>query len=155
MTLHARFQRRPALDRLYVAIAALVILTASATAQTPQRSAEEIQKEVASLAWQTYPAVGLIGSQAQISLANNLRFLDAVNTNKFVQLLGNLPSPNSYVIAPRQPDWFALFNFASMGYVRDDDKIDPDELLKILKEQNIKSLEERKRLGLPLLYLTG
>jgi uncharacterized membrane-anchored protein len=153
--LHAPLPNGPNFFRSWVAIAALFIFAASATAQTQQRSPEEIRKEVNSLAWQSYPAVGLIGGRAEISLGTDLRFLDATNTNKFIQLAGNPPRPNSYLIAPRQTSWFAVFDFDSTGYIKDDDKIDPDELLKILKEQNVKGLEERKRLGLPLLHLTG
>jgi uncharacterized membrane-anchored protein len=39
--------------------------------------------------------------------------------------------------------------------VKDDDTIDPDDLLKTLKEGNLRGIEERKRLGLPILHLVG
>jgi uncharacterized membrane-anchored protein len=108
-----------------------------------------------SLAWQTHPSVGVIGSEAQIRLTNDFRFLDAPNTNSFVQLNGNPAITNAYTVAPKSLDWFAIFEFDPIGYVKDDEKIDPDDLLKTLQEQNVRGTEERKRLGLPVLHLTG
>jgi uncharacterized membrane-anchored protein len=105
--------------------------------------------------WQNYPNVGIIGNVAQIRLANGVRFLDAKNTSRFLELNGNLPTNNSYTVAPSAYSWFAIFTFDGVGYVKDDDKLDPDELLKTLKEQNEATIQEKKRRGLELLHLTG
>ena len=50
---------------------------------------------------------------------------------------------------------FTIFTFDPSGYVKDDEKIDPDALLAILKEQNKTGIEERKKLGLEPLVLEG
>jgi uncharacterized membrane-anchored protein len=147
-------QRRRA-GYLLIALATLILFASNLVVHAQQRSQEEVWKEINSLAWQNYPAVGVIGNDAQIRLSNEIRFLDAPNTNRFVQLNGNPPVNNAYTIAPRSLDWFAIFEFDPIGYVRDDEKIDPDELLKTLQEQNVRGIEERKRLGLPILHLTG
>jgi uncharacterized membrane-anchored protein len=138
-----------------IALAAVIILWSSAFASAQQRSQEELWREINSLAWQTYPAVGVIGTEAQIRLTNELRFLDVPNTSRFVQLNGNPPIADAYTVAPKLLDWFAIFEFDPIGYVKDDEQIDPDELLKTLKKQNVRSIEERKRLGLRVLHLTG
>ena len=118
------------------------------------RIRQQNSQELDSLAWQSAPKIGAIGSQAQIRLDNNTRFLDSVNTNKFLQLEGNPPVENAYSIAPRSLKWFAIFEFDPTGHVRDDEKIDPDDLLNTLKDQNGRGIQERKRLGLPILHLT-
>jgi uncharacterized membrane-anchored protein len=140
---------------LLITLAAVILFASSVVAHAQQRSEEELWKEINSLAWQNYPAVGVIGNEAQIRLTNDIRFLDAPNTNRFVQLNGNPSINNAYTIATRLLDWFAIFEFDPIGYVRDDEKIDPDELLKTLQEQNVRGIEERKRLGLTVLHLTG
>lgn len=84
-----------------------------------------------------------------------MRFLDAKNTSRFLELNGNLPTSNAYAIAPPDYSWFAVFDFDAVGYVKDDEKIDPNELLKTLKDQNHITIEERKKRGLKILNLTG
>jgi uncharacterized membrane-anchored protein len=117
---------------------------------------DQLRKQLDALPWQVAPAVGSIGTLARISLTKDLRFLDASNSSKFIELMGNPARANSYVLAPRSSiDWFAVFSFDSTGYIRDDEKLNPDDLLRTLKEQNAKGIEERKRLNLPILRLTG
>jgi uncharacterized membrane-anchored protein len=71
--------------------------------------------------------------------------------------MGNPPRDGHYAIVPTTDDetWIGVFSFAPLGYVRDDEKIDPDELLQTLREQEASAAEERRRLGLPALHLLG
>ena len=138
-----------------VALAAAILGTTGFAVNAQQDSQEQLRREINSLAWQNYPAVGVIGDKAQIRLTNDLRFLDASNTNRFLQLNGNPRVSNADTVAPKLLDWFAIFEFDSSGYVKDDETIEPDELLKTLQEQNVRGIEERKRLALPVLHLTG
>ena len=59
------------------------------------------------------------------------------------------------MIAPITLDWFAVFSFDPVGYVKDDEKIDADELLETLKKGDGPGNEERKRLGMPPIYTDG
>jgi uncharacterized membrane-anchored protein len=136
-------------------VLAVAVLATSLVAYAQQQSPQDALKEVNSLAWQSYPNMGILGDVAQIRLTNGVRFLDVKNTSRFVELNGNLPTSSAYTIAPPTYSWFAIFEFDAVGYVKDDDKIDPDELLKTLQEQNEKTIEERKRRGLKILNLTG
>ena len=111
--------------------------------------------QINALPWQAAPAVGDVASIAKIRLNGSLRFLDAPNTSRFLQLNGNPPSDRQYTLAPRNYSWFAIFGFDPSGYVKDDEKIDPDDLLASLKENNKSSIEERRRLNLPILQLEG
>lgn len=113
------------------------------------------QDELRKLAWQTGPTEGRIGAQATIKVPQGYVFLDEKNTSRFLQLAGNPPRDGHYLFAPEDLDWFAVFSFDSTGYVKDDEKIDPGELLKSLKDSDAPANEERKRLGLSPLYTVG
>jgi uncharacterized membrane-anchored protein len=82
-------------------------------------------------------------------------FLDAKNTRRFLELTGNPPRDGNYLFAPSSLNWFAVFAFDPSGYVKDDEKIDADHLLKSLKSGDGPSNEERKRLGMEALYTEG
>lgn len=124
------------------------------TPATAQESAAV--REMRSLPWQTHPAVGKIDSVAQIKLSGGLRFLDSASTSRFLELQGNPPRSGHYALLPKTDhEWFSIFDFERSGYVRDDEALDPDELLKSLKQGNVAGVAERKKLNLPILILEG
>src|SRR5262245_41059445 len=114
-----------------------------------------VQEELAKLQWQRGPAQGLVAGKAMIQVPQGYVFLDDKNTSRFLELAGNPPRPGHYMFAPETLQWFAVFSFDSIGYVKDDEKIDPDKLLKSLKESDAPSNQERSRLGMPPLYTVG
>jgi len=116
---------------------------------------EPAQQQKAEFAWVAAPNEGKIAEYGHIRLDGDLNFLNAQETKKFLEATGNLPSSSSYTLAERALGWFAIFDFVADGYVKDDEKIDPDELLSVLKKNNEEGLERRKQQGLGLLYLDG
>ena len=52
-------------------------------------------------------------------------------------------------------NWWATFDFNGMGYVKDDEKIDADELLKSIKATDEPANEERRRRGMAELHTEG
>ena len=130
----------------------LVLLTFAAQAQRePGQIIEELQK----LAWQRAPGEGAIGAKAKIRIPEGYSFLDERNTRRFLELMGNPPRDNHYLIAPANLDWFAVFSFDPVGYVKDDEKIDATALLDSLKKGDEPGNEERKRLGMAPIYTDG
>lgn len=113
------------------------------------------QAELRNLAWQIGPTEGHIADKATVKVPEGYVFLDAKNTRRFLELAGNPPKDGHYLIAPRSLKWFAVFSFSSSGYVKDDEKINPDELMKSLKDSDAPSNEERKRLGMEALFTEG
>lgn len=113
--------------------------------------------EIQSLKWNFAPQIGSIGNEAVITITPNAGFLGAADTNRFLELNGNLPckQQNCYALAAKNLEWFAIFSFDPSGYIKDDEAIDVDDLLKILKENNAVSLKQKRQRGLPLLYLDG
>jgi uncharacterized membrane-anchored protein len=84
-----------------------------------------------------------------------VRYLDAKGTNNLLEMTGNLPETDSYTIAPKNGRWFAIYNFLDIGYVKDDEKIDADALLKDLQEGQKAENKTRTEKGLVPLTVAG
>ena len=136
------------------ALLGFVLLFLAFAAQA-QREPGQIIQELQKLAWQRGPAEGAIASKAKIQIPNGFVFLDERDTRRFLELMGNPPRDGHYMIAPANLDWFAVFSFDPVGYVKDDEKIDADALLKSLQEGDGPGNEERKRLGMAPIYTDG
>ena len=119
------------------------------------QDAEEKESPISSLPWHSGPGNERIGSQAMLKTDAKLSFLDEASSRKFLELTGNIPEDGLYVLASSDNNWWATFTFNPMGYVKDDDKIDADELLASIKSGDEDSNEERKRLGIAALYTDG
>ena len=136
------------------ALLALFLLLCAFSALA-QREPGQVIQELQKLAWQRGPGEGAIAGKAKIQIPNGFAFLDERNTRRFLELMGNPPRDNHYMIAPANLDWFAVFSFDPVGYVKDDEKIDADALLKSLKEGDEPGNAERKRLGMAPIYTDG
>ena len=138
------------------AVAMLSVVTVtSSTAAPQQKSDEELRRKMASLAWQRGPTEGRIGGLATIKVPEGQLFLDSANTRRFLELNDNPPRDNRYALVANDLSWFAVFFFEETGYVKDDEKLDPDKLLKALQNADGASNVERKRLGMGTLYTDG
>lgn len=120
-----------------------------------EESQEEPQNEFQKLDWHVGPQTENIASKATLKTDENLAFLDEANSSKFLELTGNIPGSGNFILVSKKSEWWAVFSFDPIGYVKDDEKIDADALLKDLKGGDEPSNEERKRLGLPPLYTEG
>ncbi len=112
-------------------------------------------EELNKLAWQNGPTDGPIAGKASIKVPEGYVFLDEKNTRRFIELNGNPPSDGNYMIAPKALNWFCIFSFNASGYVKDDETIDQDELLKSLMASDAPSNERRQRLGMRPIYTDG
>lgn len=132
----------------------LLVAALSLTFTVAQAQPHQIP-ELKNLNWQIAPSVGKIGDKGEFKIYEPLLFLDAVDTNKFLQFNGNLPQTSSYTIATKKGYWFGVLHFINEGYVKDDEKIDADALLESLKEGNRQGNEEKRKQGLETLILDG
>ncbi|MEO8630312.1 MAG: DUF2167 domain-containing protein [Betaproteobacteria bacterium] len=140
-----------ALKVAFLSIALVLVFPTLVWAEGDPAMAAELKK----LAWQAGPSEARIGDKATIQVSAGYLFLDDKNTRRFLELSGNPPRDGHYLLAPNKLGWFAVFSFDPSGYVKDDEKIDPDELLKTLKESDGPSNEERQRLGMPKIFTDG
>jgi uncharacterized membrane-anchored protein len=131
----------------------IALLLAPLLALAQQR--DPTMDEIAKLNWVNGPATGTIGTKATIQVPKGYVFLGERDTRRFIELNGNPPSDNHYLIAPKDLNWFAVFHFNETGYVKDDEKIDPVQLLQQLKASDGPSNEQRKNLGMRPLYTDG
>ena len=99
------------------------------------------------------PLDGSLGGIATLKIAEGQAFLDGPNTRRFLELTRNPPRDNRYALVA--DEWFAIFFFEDSGYVRDDEKLDADALLKSLQESDERGNRERKRLGMPAIHTAG
>jgi uncharacterized membrane-anchored protein len=134
---------------LFALILAIPVL---AQAQTDNQT---LMKELEKLEWQRGPTEGAIAGKAAIKVPQNYVFLDEKNTRRFLEINGNPPADGHFMFGPSNFSWFAIFSFNASGYIKDDEKIDPDILLQQLQETDAPSNDERRRLGMQALYTEG
>jgi uncharacterized membrane-anchored protein len=139
---------------LTAALAALLLLlTPLGAPAQPSMTPEQRREEFAKLPWQAGPANGAVGSRAQLQVPDKARLLPESHGGRFLELTGNLPQPGQTILVTE--GWWAVFSFHDIGYIKDDEKLDADALLKTLKDSDGPSNEERKRRGIPQLTTEG
>lgn len=143
--------------------ALLLALTSPLRSQEAELSPEDAAAKKAyedfmtSLSWKTEGS-GTLGSRADLAIPAGYRFLGAGDASKLMQFYGNLSDGSELgFIAPDHMEWFAVFEFEDIGYVKDDekDKLDADEILDQLKEGQKAANEELSRLGHSTLTVLG
>lgn len=117
--------------------------------------ADNHYKNYADLNWQNGPKTQSILNKSTIELTEDLLFLDVKETDKYLELSNNQPLGLEELLAPTDLQWQAYFSFDDVGYVKDDDSIDADDLLKNAKETDIISNKYRKEQGWSALNTVG
>lgn len=125
-----------------------------ADTQTTSSSAQQ-ENPMSKLDWHIGPEKENIAQVASIKTLKDEGFLDTTNSDKFLELTDNLATGSTNILVAADNSWWATFDFDPSGYVKDDEKIDADALLKQLKESDAPANEERQRLGLTKLYTVG
>jgi uncharacterized membrane-anchored protein len=106
------------------------------------------------------PYTGELGPQAQVAVPEGCFFADGDSTRKFLELSQNIPGGDELGMILRlggenAPSWSAYFSFSADGYIKDDEEIDADQLMEVMKEGNKAGNEERRRRGWPEIELVG
>jgi len=124
-------------------------------AQSPQ---DETAKFLASLKWTVGPGKAAIGSLAELQVPEGARFTDAAGTRKMLEVMHNPTSGSELGLLTNDSlDWFVIFEFEEIGYVKDADKekLDSNAMLESLREGNEAGNEERKKRGWAPITLVG
>lgn len=127
-------------------------VASDAPAQAEQQAEEN---PMAKLDWHIGPGKEMVAGKGTLKTIDGQGFLDEANSRKFLELSGNLPQNGCYILFSNTEKWWAVFQFEDVGFVKDDEKIDADELLAQLKSSDEASNEERKKLGIPAIYTDG
>ena len=133
--------------------AAAILIGVCTTGHALAANDEDPSAKIRALAWQRGPTQSALGRQATLAVPAEKAILSESDSSKFLELTGNLPSPGINILAGES--WWATFEFDPVGYVKDDEKIDADALLKQMKEEDGPSNEERSKHGLSSLTTDG
>jgi len=120
-------------------------LAAQQRADSPAQQA--FLKSLSALEWVKGPTTVQVQGNSELAVPEGFVFLDAKNTDKFLELNRNLAGGREVMIAPADLRWTAYLSFADDGYVKDDEKIDAAELLKAMQKGTEDSNQERRRRG--------
>lgn len=108
------------------------------------------------LDWHSGPGTEQVVGKATLKTPDaQILFLDEKNSTEFLRLTGNLPEPGNNIVLSGDQGWWAGFSFNPIGYVKDDEKIDADAILKTIKDTDGPANKERQRLGLRSLHTEG
>lgn len=132
-----------------------------AVGELPQEGADAEESEdesfLASIDWMM-SGKGALGSRAEIEIPAGYRFTGGPGTIRMMEAYGNLTSGEELgFLAPENLDWFAVFEFSDVGYVKDDDKdsLDAEAILEQMKEGQKAANEEMERRGMSTLEVIG
>jgi len=143
---------RAAISWLCLPILALA-LTCNAGASTPEER-QKGQQVLNSLGW-IQSGTPTIAGVAQFAVPEGYRFLNPADTTKLMELMHNPSNGREYFFSPDGMQWFAVLEYEASGYVKDDEKIDPDPLLEAIRKGTEASNEERKARGWSTLTIVG
>jgi|LakMenEpi03Aug12_release.lakeMendotaPanAssembly.Ray.scaffolds.fasta_scaffold00776_5 uncharacterized membrane-anchored protein len=106
------------------------------------------------------PYTGELGPQAQVAVPEGCFFADGDSTRKFLELSQNIAGGDELGMilclgSENAPSWSAYFSFSADGYIKDNEEIDADQLMEVMKEGNQAGNEERRRRGWPEIELVG
>jgi uncharacterized membrane-anchored protein len=118
-------------------------------------------QEESEIKWVEGPAVVELGDKlAQLDMSDAYLFADGDDTRAVMEYLGNPPT-NAEVgmIIPNSEDenWFIVFEYSDIGYVRDDDsdEIDAAAILESYKQGTEAANEQRVDMGATPIHVTG
>src|SRR4030095_6982888 len=139
-------------------LSAPILLAALAFA--PAARAQDSASGFWSLPWTKGPTTGRLHDLAEIQVPEGYVFMGKDGTRRFMERTQNPTNGDEYgTLAPIAADenWFVVFEFDNVGYVKDDekDKIDADALLKSMQEGSKRANKERKRRGWAEMDIVG
>lgn len=135
-----------------LALSTLALLTTLALAQ------EAEQPQGPPIDWTIGPGVAALGEHAEIRIPEDYQFTGPEGTKRLLEVMENPTSGRELgFLAPTDGDWFVVFKFDEIGYVKDDekDKLDADAILKSIREGTERANEERRKRGWATVEVVG
>jgi uncharacterized membrane-anchored protein len=116
---------------------------------------KEFLAELDKLEWVEGPSTVQLAGNAQLQLPEGFVYLNPKDTLRYLELNENLGDGDEVMVAPEDLSWTAYLSFLDEGYVKDDEKIDADALLKTLKDATEAANDTRRERGWSELHVTG
>jgi uncharacterized membrane-anchored protein len=137
------------MNKFILVLIALLLACVSATVVAQQ-------SPIASLPWQMGPTTVKLGNRATLNVPDGYAFLGAAGSRSLNDILHNPPvNGDQYTLAPKTLNWIAFFAYEDIGYVKDNDKLDPDAILQSYRDGTAEGNKERKSRGWDELNILG
>ncbi len=151
--------RKPGLTLPSVAAILWGVLLAFAAAATLAVAEEGgAPSELEKIRWQPGPSAADLGDVAQVKVPEGYGFAGADDARTLLEAMGNPTSGREMgILVPASGDWFVVFEFNEIGYVKDDEKdsLDAQAILQSIREGNESANEERRKRGWSTLDILG
>ncbi len=108
--------------------------------------------------WVIGPASGDLGGIATVGVPEGFIFAGPDDTRELMEMMQNpTDGTEKGFIAPADSEWFVVFEFDAIGYVKDDEKaaLEADAILESLRAGQTAGNEARKQRGWETLEITG
>jgi len=105
------------------------------------------RKQLAELKWIRGPQQVQLFGNSTFDVPAGYVFLNPADTAKLEAITHNIGGGTEYFLAPEDLHWGAHFSFRDDGYVKDDEKIDADALLKNIKDNTAAANKIRRERG--------
>lgn len=127
-------------------------------AAEPTKEESENDRIFSSIEWVKGPKKVMVGEQGELQLPEGHVFTAGDGTRKMMQLMQNPTGTNELgLVSSAKLDWWVLFEFDEIGYVKDADKekLDADDILDSIREGNEAGNEARKERGWAPIRIVG
>ena len=150
--------------RIFVAVGVLCVCALIVVGQSRKRPSPSPTPETFGWAsfegvtWQKGPSVGELGTHAQVKVPAGFVFAGASDTRTIMEANHNpVTGKEIGFVAPAGEDWYAVFEFDDVGYVKDDEKdsLDQKALLDSIKAGTEAGNKERVKRGWPTMTIIG
>lgn len=152
--------------RILVAVSVLCVCALIVVGQSRKRRPSPSPSPVQTFSWESFegvnwkkgPAVGDLGTTAQVKVPEGYLFANASDTRTIMEANHNpITGREMGFVAPAGEEWFAVFEFDDVGYVKDDEKdsLDASALLQSIKDGTAAGNEERLKRGWPTMTIIG
>ncbi|GAB2178376.1 DUF2167 domain-containing protein [Dongia sp. agr-C8] len=119
-------------------------------------SSDALWKQIEALHWQDGPTEVAALKNAKLKLPARYVFLDSNEADDFLRLTENISGDvPEQILAPDDLHWWASVDFSEDGYVKDEETLDNDAILKTMKDATEQGNAERRRNGWGELHVVG
>ena len=113
------------------------------------------ENPLAELDWIVGPAKVTVAGQASLDIPEGYLYLEPEETVKFQELVENMSNGKESMLAPESLNWFALFEFEDVGFVKDDEEIDAPAILESVSQGTEAANEARRQRGWAEMHVVG
>lgn len=99
--------------------------------------------------------IGKLGNNAEIRVGENQVYLNGVDTNKLIMSYGNLEGQYQGAISALDESYTIIFQFSDIGYVKDDETIEADDLMQQMQDNDLEVNKMRAQAGVGSLHTIG